>query len=95
MPTPSQTAKNTIELNLTYEQKDTLEKAAAIAGLSLTDYVIHQALIAGMEHIASYGKMVLNERDREIFMAALDNPPEPNEALKAAIKEHQAKYGNW
>ena len=95
MPTPSQTAKTTIELNLTPEQKDTLEKAAAITGLSLTDYVIHQALSAGMEHITAYGKMILNDRDREIFMAALDNPPEPNDALKLAIKEHQEKYGNW
>ena len=95
MPTPSQTAKTTIELNLTPEQKNTLEKAAAITGLSLTDYVIHQALSAGMEQIASYGKMVLADRDREIFMAALDNPPEQNEALKSAIKDHQEKYGKW
>ena len=40
-------------------------------------------------------KIVLSERDWDIMVAALENPPEANEALKAAIKEHQDKYGNW
>ena len=29
------------------------------------------------------------------MVSALENPPEANEALKAAIKEHQEKYGKW
>nr|WP_202895932.1 DUF1778 domain-containing protein [Iningainema tapete] len=65
-----------------------------MTGLSLNDYVIHQALSAAMEHIASYGKMVLSDHDQDIFNAALENPPEPNEALKAAFKEYQQEYGN-
>jgi uncharacterized protein (DUF1778 family) len=40
-------------------------------------------------------QIVLSERDWEIFASAIENPPEPNEALKAAIKEHQEKYGKW
>ncbi len=40
-------------------------------------------------------KIVLSDRDWEIVTSALENPPEPNEALKAAIKEHQKKYGKW
>lgn len=40
-------------------------------------------------------KIVLSERDWDIMVTALENPPEANEALKAAIKEHQDKYGKW
>lgn len=40
-------------------------------------------------------KIVLSERDWNIMVSALENPPEANEALKAAIKEHQEKYGKW
>jgi uncharacterized protein (DUF1778 family) len=40
-------------------------------------------------------EIVLSERDWDIVVTALENPPEANEALKAAIKEHQDKYGKW
>jgi uncharacterized protein (DUF1778 family) len=40
-------------------------------------------------------KIVLSERDWDIMVTTLENPPEANEALKAAIKEHQDKYGKW
>lgn len=30
----------------------------------------------------------LSNRDREIFLKMLDEPPEPNEALKNAAKRH-------
>ena len=38
-------------------------------------------------------EIVLSERDWEIFVSALENPPEPNEALKAAFKEYMEEYG--
>ncbi|RUT07964.1 hypothetical protein DSM106972_022240 [Dulcicalothrix desertica PCC 7102] len=40
-------------------------------------------------------KIVLSERDWDIMVSALENPPEAPEALKVAIKEHQDKYGKW
>lgn len=85
--------ETTIELKISLINKEKLEKAAAITGLNLSDYVIHQALVAAIEHIDTYGKMVLSTRDSEIFLAALENPPEPPEALRAAVKEHLEEYG--
>lgn len=95
MSTPTDTKETSIILSLSLEHKERLEKAAAMTGLSLIDYIIHQALIAAMQHIASHEKMILSERDMDLFMATLENPPQPNEALKAAIKNHQKKYGKW
>ncbi|GJD18627.1 hypothetical protein RIVM261_035830 [Rivularia sp. IAM M-261] len=40
-------------------------------------------------------KIVLSERDWNIMVSALENPPEANEALRKAIKEHQEEYGEW
>jgi uncharacterized protein (DUF1778 family) len=91
---PSSNAKETtIELKLSQENKERLQKAAAMTGLSLTDYVIYQALNAAINHMEIYGKVVLSERDSEIFLAAMENPPLANEELKAAIKEHIEEYG--
>jgi hypothetical protein len=30
----------------------------------------------------------LSDRDRDLFLSLLDNPPEPNEALKNAMRKH-------
>jgi uncharacterized protein (DUF1778 family) len=34
-------------------------------------------------------RMRLSEADREVFLAALDNPPAPNAALRAAAALHR------
>lgn len=35
----------------------------------------------------------LSDRDRDLFLALLDSPPEPNEALKKALRLHQERHG--
>src|SRR5882672_9151746 len=35
----------------------------------------------------------LSDRDRDLFLKMLENPPEPNEALKKAIAEYKANKG--
>ena len=75
MSVTAKTKNTKIELSISSEGKETLSKAAAMMELSLNDYVVHYALVAAMEHIASHGKMVLADRDREVFMAALITPP--------------------
>ncbi|OKH40238.1 hypothetical protein NIES2119_04320 [[Phormidium ambiguum] IAM M-71] len=85
----------TIEITLTQEQKETLEKAAAISSQTLNEYLLAAALQLAEEIPLQPEAIVLSEKDWEIFTSALENPPEPNEVLKAAIKKHQEKYGNW
>jgi uncharacterized protein (DUF1778 family) len=80
-----------ITLKLTIEQKEKLSLAAAMRCLSLSEYLLELALNAATEEIPEPEKIVLKERDWEIFREAVENPPEPNEALKAAIKDHQEK----
>lgn len=95
MSIPSETKTTTIELTISQKHKETLLKAAAFRSLSLNDYLLEIALKAAQAPLTTPEEIVLSERDWDIFVSALENPPSPNEALKAAIKEHQEKYGKW
>lgn len=39
-------------------------------------------------------KIIASEQDMEVFMNAIINPPEPNDALKMAVKEFDQKFDN-
>jgi uncharacterized protein (DUF1778 family) len=83
-----------IELTLSQQDKETLEKAAAAQSKTLGEYLLKIALSLAKE-TPEIEQIVLSDRDWEIFASAIENPPEPSEALKAAIKKHQEKYGKW
>ena len=85
----------TIEITLTQEQKEVLENAATIRSLSLSEYLLEVALKLAEDLPLKPESIILSERDWKIVTSAIENPPEPNEALKTAIKKHQEKYGKW
>ena len=39
-------------------------------------------------------RLVLTDRDRDLFLSFLDRPPKLQGKLKSAIAEYQDKYGN-
>jgi len=91
MSTSANSNETIVTLNLSPEHQQTLEKAATITGLSLHDYVLHQALQAAIAQIASYSQMAIYDREKELLMAALENSPSLNEVWKEAIKGSQEK----
>lgn len=95
MSTTTKTKSIAIELTLTEAQLETLKKAAALRFLSVNEYLLELGLKVAEEPLPPPEEIILSERDWEIFVSALENPPEPNEALKAAFKKHQEKYGKW
>ncbi len=95
MSTTTKTKTTTIELTLTEEELETLKKAAALRFLSVNEYLLEVGLKVAEEPLPPPEEIILSERDWEIFVSALENPPEPKEALKAAFKKHQEKYGKW
>ncbi|MGD8589059.1 MAG: DUF1778 domain-containing protein [Chromatiales bacterium] len=66
-----------------------LERAAAYAHKSLSEFVLGQALSAADEVIHKHETLTLNEADWEVFLDALDNPPEPSTKLKQAFAEYK------
>jgi uncharacterized protein (DUF1778 family) len=93
MSTPIQNNQTTtIEITLTQEQKETLEKAAAINSQNLSEYLLAAALQLAEEIPLQPEAIALSEKDWEIVTSAIENPPELNPRLKAAIKRYKEEY---
>ena len=80
-----------MEARLLPEQKRRMERAASIKGLSLSDFMVQNADEAAIRTIEQHERWVLTEEDRNVFMQALLNPPEPSERLKAAFQRSKER----
>jgi len=77
-----------LNLRLRNTAKARIERAASYAGKSVSAFILEAILPKAEETIEKHEIMRLNERDSAAFLAALDNPPPYNDALKDAIKAH-------
>lgn len=87
--TPAAQRRERLEARLSPEQKALLERAAALEGRSLTDFVVSSAQSAALETIQRYEVISLTARDSLAFAEAFANPPAPNERLRAAARRHR------
>jgi uncharacterized protein (DUF1778 family) len=78
-----------LEVRTTSDQKRLIERAAELRGTSVTDFVVSNLQAAAAETIREFESLSLRDEAREIFVNALLNPAEPNEALKAAVARHK------
>jgi uncharacterized protein (DUF1778 family) len=81
------------EARLLPEQKKRIELAASIKGLSLSDFIVQHADEAAARTIQLHTSWTLEERDRDVFVQALLNPPKPNARMKAAVKRYRQRVG--
>ena len=77
-----------MHIRLDARSKLKLERAAAYAEKSLSEFVLGHALQAADEVIQDHETIVLSQDDWERFLDALENPPEPTEKLKQLFAEH-------
>jgi uncharacterized protein (DUF1778 family) len=77
-----------IEARITPKQKRLFERAAAIEGVTLTDFAISSMQHAATRALREHTTIELSERSQRAFVEALMNPPEPNAALRAAAKAY-------
>jgi uncharacterized protein (DUF1778 family) len=61
----------------------------SVTGLAAGDLAYEGARRALEEH----ERMLLTSADKDAFLAALLTPPEPTEALVAALKRHRDLFG--
>lgn len=88
------TAKNQrLEARVTETQKDLFQRAAAIQGLSLSDFIIMNLQERATQVVKDHDVMVLSGKDRSVFVDALLSPPKPNKKLREAVKEHRKVLG--
>ena len=82
-----------LEARVTPEQKALLQRAAALEGRTVTDFLVSSAQAAALETIRRHEQIVLSARDSAIFVESLLNPPAPPERLRAAARRHRALVG--
>jgi len=75
-----------MSLRVSPEAKSRIARAAALKHADLTNFVTQAALREADAVIAEAERIRLSERDWMRVMALLDNPPPPNEKLRAAAK---------
>lgn len=79
-----------INFRLPNDIKDVIERAAIASGQSITDFAIQTLVRTANEVLERQQARTLSDRDRDIFLALLDDEMEPNEALRSAFaaREH-------
>jgi uncharacterized protein (DUF1778 family) len=70
-------------------RKRTIEHAAALMGMSLTQFAKTALLDRAQEVVQQYQPTVLSDRDRDIFLAALESDEKPSAALQRAARHYK------
>jgi uncharacterized protein (DUF1778 family) len=78
-----------IEVRVGSKQKRLFERAAAIEGVTLTDFAISSMQRAAASAVQEHTRIELSERSQRTFVEALMNPPQPNSALREAAKAYK------
>ena len=76
-----------LDLRLTPGAKQTLQRAAAAAQRSVTDFVLESALASAAETLADRRSFGLDPEQWEAFVAALDAPPQLHPRLARLLEE--------
>ncbi len=82
-----------LAVRLSADNKALLEQAALESDNTLTEFVLNSALAEARKVIEDRERMVLAGEDREFFLEMLENPPEPNEALRKAAARYKEFVG--
>lgn len=83
-----------LNFRLASEFKETIEEAAALTGQTVSDFAISTLLMNARQVIREHDQTILTHRDRDAFMALLeDKKARPNKSLAAAARRYQKRLG--
>ena len=81
-------ADERITARLPHSTRSIIERAAAIYGASINQFIVQAAVERANEVLRSTGVVKLSSRDAQHFMDTLANPPKPNKKLLDAVHAH-------
>jgi len=82
-----------LEARVPRETKTLWERAAAVQGRKVTEFVVSSASEAAHRILRESELSSLTRLDRIAFVEALLNPPAPNERLRKAAARHAQVFG--
>lgn len=80
-----------IELRASQKERERLLEAAVFRGMSLSAFLRQAALEKSDDVLRQRDMITLSDRDRDLFMTALENPSKPNNNLIKAFKFYYEK----
>jgi len=82
-----------LETRLTADQKSLIERAAALQGRTVTDFVLASVQEAARRAIDEHQRIDLSVRDSEAFVEAFLNPQPVNERLRDTVRRYRQMTG--
>lgn len=78
-----------LEARVSSDLKAMFQRAAELRGLTLTDYVINALVDNSQQVIREHEVLTIAGRNREVFLQALMQPPQPSPKLVAALARYR------
>lgn len=82
-----------IDIRLDSQIKERIERAAALRNVDVSSFILSRVVPAADEEIAAHERLILSDRDRDLFLKLIANPPEPSKKLVKAATRFKQKYG--
>ncbi len=82
-----------LEARVTAEQKSLIERAAALQGRTVTDFLLSSVQEAARRAIEEHQRLDLSVRDSEAFVEALLHPQPVNERLRETVRRYRQATG--
>lgn len=76
-------------IRLPEEIKELIQEAAELRNQTVTQFILATVVAEAEKIIQRHQVTVLTDRDRDLFLQLLDDPPNPNRALKKAAKRYK------
>ena len=73
------------------ETKNLIERAARLSHRKVSEFCVTALAETARRTIAEHETLTLSEADREVFFAALIEPPAPSDRLLRALAEHKSR----
>ena len=81
-----------LDIRLNPQAKEKIEQAAVMSHQSVTDFVVTSLLRASEEALERQQRIRLTNRDRDLFLSALESDVKPNQALRKAADRFKRVY---
>jgi uncharacterized protein (DUF1778 family) len=82
-----------LEARITTDQKILIERAAALQGRTVTDFVLTSVQEAALRAIEEHRRLELSLRDSQAFVNALLDPQPVNERLRDTVRRYRRATG--
>jgi uncharacterized protein (DUF1778 family) len=90
----STSLKQRLDVRVAEDEKDEIIRAAALTGSTTSDFMRRTLLEAARETIQTHTMVRLTEEGTRKFVAALMDPPESNDRLRALARDFGPEVGH-